>query len=67
MFAVDACNDAKLYFQLWDRLLGTNHPRYAETFTQNASRAAAAVDSQRSGLQGQAGAARPGSDGEAKA
>ncbi len=32
-----------LYFQLWDRLLGTNHPRYADTFTQNASRGTAAA------------------------
>jgi Delta7-sterol 5-desaturase len=30
-----------LYFQWWDRLLGTNHPRYRETFLVNAQRGAA--------------------------
>lgn len=27
-----------LYFQWWDRLLGTNHPRYEQTFLTNAGR-----------------------------
>jgi Delta7-sterol 5-desaturase len=27
-----------LYFQWWDRLFGTNHPHYAETFSTNASK-----------------------------
>lgn len=27
-----------LYFQWWDRLFGTNHPAYAETFEANAAR-----------------------------
>ena len=54
-----------LYFQLWDRLLGTNHPRYAQTFVTNASRASALAGRRDDG--GDAHAVRAHAEAQAEA